>query len=128
MIDNPEYVDDTLMYRFPDMGAVGFELWQVKSGSIFDNIIITDSVAEAEAFFDETFTKYQALEKQMFDEFTRKEREEEEAQRKRTEEEKKRQEAAKAASADDEDDDEDDEDDDEGVEAIKSKKAGKDEL
>ena len=30
-------------------GAVGFELWQVQAGTIFDNILVTDSVDEAEA-------------------------------------------------------------------------------
>ena len=129
VIPNPDFVDDKSMYAFKDIGVVGFELWQVKSGSIFDNIIITDSVAEAEEFLAETFTKYQPLEKQMFDEFSRKEREQEEAERKRVEEERKKQDAAKAAAAGNpSNDDDEDEEDDEGVAAIKSKKSGKDEL
>ncbi len=56
-IANPEYFEDTEVYAFNNLGAVGFELWQVKAGSIFDNIIVTDSVDEAEAFFDETYGK-----------------------------------------------------------------------
>merc|ERR1719237_717776 len=42
-IANPEYED-------ADFGFVGFDLWQVKGGTIFDNVIITDDVAEADAF------------------------------------------------------------------------------
>jgi calreticulin len=36
--------------------AIGFELWQVKSGTLFDDIIVTDSVEEAKAFAEETFS------------------------------------------------------------------------
>jgi len=54
LIDNPEYVYDPEIYAFKDIGVVGFDLWQVKSGSIFDNIIVTNSVAEATEFYEET--------------------------------------------------------------------------
>merc|ERR1712113_1194598 len=43
-IANPEYEDDDLVYKYPDFGFVGFDLWQVKGGTIFDNVIITDDV------------------------------------------------------------------------------------
>merc|ERR1712176_1444769 len=49
-IANPEYVDDNEVYKFADFGFIGFDLWQVKAGTIFDNVIVTDDVAEAEAF------------------------------------------------------------------------------
>merc|ERR1711901_10003 len=49
-IDNPEYVDDDEVYKFDSFGFIGFDLWQVKGGTIFDNIIICDDVAEADAF------------------------------------------------------------------------------
>merc|ERR1711956_104782 len=49
-IANPEYEDDDAVYKFDDIGFVGFDLWQVKGGAIFDNIIITDDKAEADAF------------------------------------------------------------------------------
>merc|ERR1712039_646946 len=49
-IANPEYEDDDMIYKFDDFGFVGFDLWQVKAGSIFDNVIITDDTAEADAF------------------------------------------------------------------------------
>ncbi|KAL7297736.1 hypothetical protein TKK_0008771 [Trichogramma kaykai] len=43
-IDNPEYSPDQNLYLKKEICAVGFDLWQVKSGSIFDNILITDDV------------------------------------------------------------------------------------
>merc|ERR1711896_91229 len=49
-IANPEFVDDDSVYKFGDFGFIGFDLWQVKGGTIFDNIIITDDVAEADVF------------------------------------------------------------------------------
>jgi len=49
-IANPEYEEDDAVYKFDDLGFVGFDLWQVKGGSIFDNVIITDDKAEADAF------------------------------------------------------------------------------
>jgi calreticulin len=49
-IDNPEYEDDQAVYKYGDFGFIGFDLWQVKGGTIFDNVIICDDVAEADAF------------------------------------------------------------------------------
>merc|ERR1711941_115539 len=49
-IANPEYEDDDAIYKYSDFGFLGFDLWQVKGGTIFDNIIICDDVAEADAF------------------------------------------------------------------------------
>merc|ERR1712060_58661 len=49
-IANPEYEDDDSLYKYADFGFLGFDLWQVKGGTIFDNIIITDDVAEADSF------------------------------------------------------------------------------
>merc|ERR1712127_362404 len=43
-IDNPDYEADDKLYKFDDFGVVGLDLWQVKSGTIFDNILITDDV------------------------------------------------------------------------------------
>jgi len=102
-IDNPDYVNDTTLYSYASFGAVGIDVWQVKSGTIFDNIIITDSVAEAEAFLEETFNKEKDAEKKMYDD-------KKEADRKAAEEAKKAEEASKKAEdADDDDDTEHDE-------------------
>merc|ERR1711972_868270 len=49
-IANPEYVDDDKVYSYADFGFLGFDLWQVKGGTIFDNVILCDDVAEADAF------------------------------------------------------------------------------
>merc|ERR1711957_173103 len=49
-IANPEYVDDDALYSYADFGFIGFDLWQVKGGTLFDNIIITDDQSEADAF------------------------------------------------------------------------------
>merc|ERR1711870_85607 len=49
-IANPEYVDDDSVYKYDDFGFLGFDLWQVKGGTIFDNVIVCDDVAEADVF------------------------------------------------------------------------------
>merc|ERR1712166_430126 len=49
-IANPEFEDDKAVYSFPDFGFIGFDLWQVKAGTIFDNVIVTDDKAEADTF------------------------------------------------------------------------------
>merc|ERR1712153_275246 len=49
-IDNPEYVDDDAVYKFKEFGFIGFDLWQVKAETIFDNVIITDDASEADTF------------------------------------------------------------------------------
>merc|ERR1711972_1138257 len=49
-IDNPEFVDDDQVYKYDAFGFIGFDLWQVKGGTIFDNVLICDDVAEADEF------------------------------------------------------------------------------
>jgi len=49
-IANPEYEDDDHVYKYDDFGFLGFDLWQVKGGTIFDNVIVTDDKAEADTF------------------------------------------------------------------------------
>jgi len=108
-IDNPEYKHDPELYVFPEIGVASFDLWQVKSGTIFDNIIVTDSLEEAKSFYSETTGKTidgEKKAKEAADEIARKKAEEE--AKKREEEEK----ARKAAEGDDEDEDEDEDEDD----------------
>jgi calreticulin len=78
-IPNPDYSYDDEMYKVCKDGCthVGFELWQVKTGTLFDDIIVTDSLEEAEAFAQETFFKKKDGEKKMYDEYMEKKREEE---------------------------------------------------
>ncbi|KAK7501480.1 hypothetical protein BaRGS_00007284 [Batillaria attramentaria] len=59
-IDNPEYVADDKLYMYKDIGAIGFDLWQVKSGTIFDNILITDDVDFAKEYGDSTWGQTKA--------------------------------------------------------------------
>merc|ERR1719272_650696 len=48
-VANPEYVHDDTLYDYPSFGAIGIDVWQVKSGSIFDSFLITNDEAEAAA-------------------------------------------------------------------------------
>jgi len=54
LIANPDFVDDDSLYAFSDNKFVGFEIWQVKAGTIFDNIIVTDDANEAAKFAELT--------------------------------------------------------------------------
>merc|ERR1712205_137650 len=49
-IANPEYEDDDKVYLYEDFGFIGFDLWQVKGGTIFDNVIVCDDKADTAAF------------------------------------------------------------------------------
>merc|ERR1712060_12733 len=93
-IANPEYVDDDNLYKYDDFGFIGFDLWQVKGNTIFDNVIITDDAAEADAFVK----KWKTLS--------------EVEKTKKKEEDDKKAEEAKAASDSKKDDDDDDDDKD----------------
>merc|ERR1712012_637224 len=69
-IDNPEYnADDAKdIAKFDEACKIGFDLWQVKSGTIFDNILITDDVEEAKKIGEETWGVTKDAEKKMKDE------------------------------------------------------------
>lgn len=61
LIPNPAYKEDKLLHAY-NTSFIGFDLWQVKSGTIFDNILITDDIEEAKKFSNETFIKYRDAE------------------------------------------------------------------
>jgi calreticulin len=88
-IDNPEYVDDDAVYKYADFGFIGFDLWQVKGGTIFDNVIVCDDKAEA----DVLAAKWKALSAV------------EKEEKKKTEDVAKDAEKKKEDEADDDDDD-----------------------
>jgi len=68
LVPNPAYIEDKNLHaRCTDCTHVGFELWQVKSGTIFDDIIVTDSLEEANADAAEGFLKRQGPEKEQHD-------------------------------------------------------------
>lgn len=99
LIDNPEYVHDEELYKYDSNAAVGFELWQVKAGSIFDDILITDDVDKAKEYAQTALDRAKK-EKVEFDKQEAEKREQEEAARKKAEEEnKKREEEQKAKEA-----------------------------
>ena len=87
MIDNPDYFEDDKVHAVCNPCThVGFEIWQVKAGTIFDDILITNDVAEAEAAAAD-FEKKQETEKEMFDEIEAEKRRKAEEERKKAEEE-----------------------------------------
>jgi len=85
-IANPDYVDDDNLYAYDSNNFAGIEVWQVKAGTIFDNVIITDDIEEANKLAEIT-KKLQAEEKKAH-------QKEEEERRAREEEERKKAEAA----------------------------------
>ncbi|OAF69792.1 Calreticulin [Intoshia linei] len=82
-IDNPEYVFDDSLGRFKDLGVAAIEIWQVKSGSRFDSIIISNDEIDAEDHIAVANEK-RAAEKKIYDE----EKAKEEAERKAAEKDK----------------------------------------
>ena len=69
MVPNPNYKEDKELHnRCKKCTHVGFELWMVKSGTIFDDIIVTDSLAEAMAYADQTFEIKKKAEKKAVEE------------------------------------------------------------
>merc|ERR1711874_763758 len=97
-IANPEYEDDDKVYKYDDFGFLGFDLWQVKGGTIFDNIILTDDVAEA----DVLAKKWKELS-------------EVEKSKKKEEDEAKKSEEKKKEDEDDDDDEDEDKKDSEDM-------------
>jgi len=116
-IDNPEYSADDSIGKFDEVCALGFDLWQVKSGTIFDNVLITNDPAEAKKVGDELWKATAEAEKKM------KEAQEEE-ERKKLEEEAK----AKKEKEDDEDADDDEEEEADDKKAAAEDSADHDEL
>eukprot|EP00620_Florenciella_sp_RCC1587_P020525 CAMPEP_0182571430 /NCGR_PEP_ID=MMETSP1324-20130603/13345_1 /TAXON_ID=236786 /ORGANISM="Florenciella sp., Strain RCC1587" /LENGTH=400 /DNA_ID=CAMNT_0024786035 /DNA_START=31 /DNA_END=1233 /DNA_ORIENTATION=+ len=104
LIANPDFKDDkNLFQRCKDCAMIGFELWQVKSGTMFDDIIVTDSLDEAKAFAKETFFAKKDAESEMFDNVEEERKAAEKAER----------EAKKAAKDAEEEDEEEEEEHDE---------------
>ena len=68
-IPNPKYEADEKLYLIKKpVNYVGIDVWQVKSGSIFDNIIVGDSLEEVNAIVDKTWKATKDAEKKAFDE------------------------------------------------------------
>lgn len=114
-IDNPEYEEDKNLYLREELCTVGLDLWQVKSGTIFDNLLFTDDITYAKDIAT-AVKATQEGEKKVKDA-------QDEEERKKMEEEAK---AAGEAKEDNEDDDDEDDDDNEVPE--KAEEEGHDEL
>jgi len=100
MIANPDFKDDSEIYAFDNIGFAGFDLWQVKGGTVFDNIFMGDSL-EAANTNAETWKAVAEVEK-------KESAEKEAAEKKQREEEEAKKEADLDAELDDDlDDDED---------------------
>jgi len=111
MIDNPEYEEDDKVYNVcAPCSHVGFELWQVKAGTVFDDILVTDSVDEEESYYTDVVAPRLAAEKEAYDEEKEVERKKAEEERKRAEEEAR---AAEEEEEDEEEEEEEEEDEDE---------------
>merc|ERR1711916_96775 len=61
MIPNPEYKLDEEIYAYDSFGFAGLEVWNVKSGTIFDDILIAYDVEDAKSF---DFAAFQEKEKE----------------------------------------------------------------
>ncbi|KAJ2712732.1 hypothetical protein H4R19_002604, partial [Coemansia spiralis] len=57
MIDNPAYEEDEDLAVF-NIGYVGLDIWTVKSGTIFSNILITDDIDYASQFGNSTWADH----------------------------------------------------------------------
>ncbi|KAJ2083600.1 hypothetical protein H4R24_000658 [Coemansia sp. RSA 988] len=102
LIDNPDYEDDEDLAVF-NIGYVGLDVWTVKSGTIFSNILITDDIDYASEFGNRTWADYMEAEieaKKVVDEAEAKKLEEEREAKKAEEEEKAK---AKAKKGDEDD-------------------------
>ena len=55
-IPNPDYAPDTYA-KYDSLNYVGFELWTVNAGSVFDNVLVTDDKEYAKKAAAETFAK-----------------------------------------------------------------------
>jgi len=66
--------------KYDEVCKIGFDLWQVKSGTIFDNIIITDDPAVAKKHGEDFWAVTKDAEKKMKDEQDEEERKKAEAE------------------------------------------------
>ncbi|KAL1922800.1 uncharacterized protein VTP21DRAFT_9176 [Calcarisporiella thermophila] len=67
-IANPEFVEDKSLYAY-NTSAIGIDIWQVKSGTIFDDFLVTDNAEEAKKAFEKAWRKEAELQaKEKFEE------------------------------------------------------------
>jgi len=59
-IANPKYAPDASLYSFKSFKYLGIEVWQVKSGSVFGNFLVTDDIDLAKTEADAILSRVQA--------------------------------------------------------------------
>ncbi|XP_074060497.1 calreticulin-3 isoform X3 [Macrotis lagotis] len=64
-IENPGYLQEFELAEYENIGVIGLELWQVRSGTIFDNFLITDDENYAADFGQKTWGRTKDPEKEM---------------------------------------------------------------
>merc|ERR1711990_1079920 len=102
LIDNPKYVADDNLYKYAAFSTVGIDIWQVKSGTIFDNLLITDDVDYATAHAEKTWKAQKDGEKAMKEKADEEKRKKDEEERAKKEEERKKKEEEDKAKKDEE--------------------------
>jgi calreticulin len=107
-IPNPKYVDDNTIGQYESFAWVGIDIWQVKSGTTFGNLLITDDKAAATAAVEALKPKM-AEEKKAKEAADAEKAKKAEEERAKAEEERKAKEAEEAAKKDDAKDDAKDE-------------------
>jgi len=112
-IDNPEYTADDKIYLQKELCHIGFDLWQVKSGTIFDNILITDDTDYAKQVGDETWGATKDAEKKMKEEQDEEQKKKDEEEAKKMEDELEKNKTPEDEEVGEEDDDDQEEKKDE---------------
>jgi|ERR1711935_1256026 len=97
LIANPKYAADDKLYSYPKFTTVGIDVWQVKSGTIFDNILVTDDVEYAKAHGEKTWKAGKDAEKAAKEKADEEKRKADEEKRKADDEEKKKKEEEEKA-------------------------------
>merc|ERR1719235_295670 len=89
LIANPKYAPDDKLYKYDKFSTVGIDVWQVKSGTIFDNILITDDVDYAKEHAEKTWKAQKDGEKAAKEKADEEKRKKDEEERAKKEEERK---------------------------------------
>merc|ERR1712086_1184395 len=106
LIANPKYEADDKLYSYAKFSTVGIDVWQVKSGTIFDNLLITDDVEAATAHAEKTWKAAKDGEKAAKEKADEEKRKADEEKRKADDEERKKKDEEDKAKKDEEKKDE----------------------
>ncbi|KAJ8779620.1 hypothetical protein J1605_012504 [Eschrichtius robustus] len=90
-IDNPEYKPNPTICHYYNISVLGLDLWQVKSGCIFDNFLLTNDEEFAEEAGNKTWGIRKDIEKQwreLYEEMEKRKQEKEAKKKKEKEEER----------------------------------------